>query len=191
MGPQAWVKAARAALLTGATLLSAAGAVGATEPAKESASGAGVSEGAQAAVGDESYTFAFYDMPLIDALQLLAARSGRSIAVSGPAQDAPIDARFISASFEKALNEILRSRQHVVLSAGDGSVEVQLLDAPAALNPTAFDAGAATAEGLGLLPLSDEVIVPEKPEGIGFRPGGLSLGPARGAAEASKQGPQD
>ena len=166
MKAQAGARAMRAVLWAGMLMFMTALAAGAAD---------------DTATADRRYTFAFYDMPLIDALDLLSARSGRGIAVSGPAQRAPIDARFVAVSFEKALGEILRSRQHVIVSFADGSIEVQLLDAPAGADPTGFEAESLPSDDLGLFPLSDEVIVPEKPEGIGFRPGGLSLEAVGGA----------
>jgi len=147
--------------------------------------------GKDAEGADQTYTFAFYDMPLIDALDLMSARSGRPIAVTGPAQNAPIDARFVAVTFDKALREILRSRQHVVLSFADGSLEIQLLDAPAGANPAAFRAPGSAGADLGLFPLSDGVVAPEKPQGIGLRPGGISLGLSGGDEATREKAPQD
>jgi len=147
--------------------------------------------GKDAEGADQTYTFAFYDMPLIDALDLMSARSGRPIAVTGPAQNAPIDARFVAVTFDKALREILRSRQHVVLSFADGSLEIQLLDAPAGADPAAFRAPGSAGADLGLFPLSDGVVAPEKPQGIGLRPGGISLGLSGGDEATREKAPQD
>lgn len=204
MNAQAWARTLGAALLASVLTMPELGMASAADlPAQEGAASAMESSAIENSAtegldGDKAasqrFTFALYNMPLIDALDMLAARSGREIGLSGPAQNAPIDARFVAASFEKALSEILRSRQHVILGFEDGAIEIELLDAPVSANPAAFSGQGLRAKELGLFPISDEVMIPEKPQPIGLRPGGISLDlasedPALGPGPAAKAPP--
>ena len=148
-----------------------------------------------ARTAEDRFTFAFQDMPLAKALALLAVRSGHHIALQGPGQQTPITARFESANFEEALRKILESRPHLVVRASERNLEIQLLEAPPteAVKPVGLDLQPRASEEIGLFPPEDAVLSPEKPEGIGFRPGGLSIGPeddgAQGPSPAEKAPP--
>ena len=144
---------------------------------------------------EERFTLSFQNLPLARALELLATRSGRRIALQGPDQGRPVTVRFEDALFESALGAILGKEPHLVIWSDEKTLAVRLLGhmAPDGTEEVRLDLQPRDSEEIGVLPLEGDVVAPEKPEGLGFRPEGLSIGPesdgSRGPSPAEKGPP--